>query len=299
MLNRFANGRGQPQQAHPMAMNGMLNMAGLSPQEQMIVQQQEAVLAMQQQMFGNRSLLERAQKPRGARNQRQPEPSKLDQPLSQPPAPKTSLVCHFNLLCTNQNCEFAHQSPAAPPGAFVDTSDKCTFGAACKNKKCSGRHPSPAQKLSHQSTELCRFFPKCANPQCHFYHPDMPLCSNGGDCKDPDCKYTHQRIPCKYTPCMNATCPYTHVEGQKGSSFAGGGNIWTPGKHQHVSERKFVDTNAGQEELIKPGAGNDNNNDNDNENAHMASAADDHPAPEAAANGAATENQPVDEDVIE
>lgn len=293
-------------------MNGMVNMAGLNPGEQMMVQQQEAVLAMQQQvsqqMFGNRSLFERAQKPsgRGNRNQRQSEgPSKLDQPLSQPPVPKSSLICRFNLQCTNPKCEFAHQSPAAPPGAFVDVSDKCLYAAACKNKKCTARHPSPAQKSSHQSTELCRFFPNCANPQCHFMHPDTPLCSNGGDCQDPNCQYTHQRIPCKYTPCLNPLCPYTHGEGQKGQF---GDKIWTPNQGQHVSERQFVDPNAGEEELIKPGAAAGNNNSsNDDEDTQMPSAGPDGPSASEAsapANGVpTTEGQPSnndnDNDVIE
>ncbi|KAJ5627199.1 hypothetical protein N7528_004626 [Penicillium herquei] len=154
-------------------------------------------------------------------------------------------VCRFNLRCTRKDCEFAHQSPAAPEGTSVDVSDVCSFGAACKNRKCTGRHPSPAVKSAHQSEEVCRFFPRCTNPHCHFKHPDMPRCRNGADCKEEGCKFTHIQVACKFNPCMNPSCPYKHAEGQRGS-FPD--KVWTANR---VSERKFV-TDEGAEELIKP-----------------------------------------------
>lgn len=63
---------------------------------------------------------------------------------------------------------------------------------------------------------------------------------------------------------MNSKCPYTHVEGQirKMADFS-----WSAGDQkakdekkeqetpEHVSNRQFVDQNAGEEELIKPDAG--------------------------------------------
>lgn len=51
---------------------------------------------------------------------------------------------------------------------------------------------------------------------------------------------------------MNPNCPYKHAEGQRGSF---GDKIWTPQSGTHVSERKFVDEDAGPEELIKPDTG--------------------------------------------
>ncbi|RAK86244.1 nuclear polyadenylated RNA-binding protein Nab2 [Aspergillus costaricaensis CBS 115574] len=161
----------------------------------------------------------------------------------------TNTVCRFNLRCTRKDCPFAHQSPAAPEGSPVDVSDICTYGAACKNRKCTGRHPSPAVKSAHQAEELCRFFPNCANPHCHFKHPSMPLCRNGADCSQEGCKFTHIQTPCKFTPCLNPSCPYKHAEGQKG---AFSDKVWTPGSKEHVSERKFVAEEEGTEELIKP-----------------------------------------------
>lgn len=164
----------------------------------------------------------------------------------------TDSVCRFNLRCTRKDCPFAHQSPAAPEGAPVDVTDHCPFGAACKNKKCTGRHPSPAVKASHQAEEICRFFPHCTNPHCHFKHPSMPLCRNGADCTTEGCKFTHLTTACKFNPCMNRSCPYKHSEGQK-ASFPD--KVWVAGQEKpHVSERKFIEEDGGEEELIKPDA---------------------------------------------
>lgn len=168
----------------------------------------------------------------------------------------TDSICRFNLRCTKKDCPYAHQSPAAPEGTLVDPTDHCPFGAACKNKKCTGRHPSPAVKSSHQSEEICRFFPHCTNPHCSFKHPSMPLCRNGADCSTAGCKFTHLTTACKFNPCLNRNCPYKHSEGQRGS-FPD--KVWTADGSQgkdkpHVSERKFIDDENTQEELIKPEA---------------------------------------------
>ncbi|KAH8814952.1 hypothetical protein F5884DRAFT_693599 [Xylogone sp. PMI_703] len=158
--------------------------------------------------------------------------------------------CKYNLSCTNKDCKFAHQSPAAPPGTAIDVNDVCSFGAACKNRKCTGRHPSPAQKIAHQTEQDCKFFPNCTNPRCPFRHPSMPLCRNGADCTTPNCKFTHVTTPCKFNPCLNPTCPFKHQEGQKRGKFDD--KVWVAdGSKEHVSERKFVDETAG-EELIRP-----------------------------------------------
>lgn len=165
----------------------------------------------------------------------------------------TDSVCRFNLRCTRRDCPFAHQSPAAPEGTNIDVSDACPYGAACKNRKCTARHPSPAVKSAHQAEELCKFFPHCANPHCHFKHPSMPLCRNGADCSVEGCKFTHVQTPCKFNPCLNPSCSYKHAEGQKGAFTD---KVWTADGQQkpHVSERRFVSNEDGAEELIKPGA---------------------------------------------
>lgn len=163
------------------------------------------------------------------------------------------VVCKFNLLCTKKDCPFAHQSSAAPAGITIDVNDHCPFGAACKNRKCVARHPSPAQKVAHQFEQDCRFFPNCSNPSCPFRHPTMPMCRNGADCKTQGCKFTHVKIMCRFNPCLNSECVYKHVEGQKRGVFDD--KVWTAGGVQekgHVSERKFVDDENLEEELIVP-----------------------------------------------
>lgn len=168
----------------------------------------------------------------------------------------STTVCRFNLRCTKKDCAFAHQSPAAPEGTPIDITDECSYGAACKNKKCAARHPSPAQKVSHQAEEQCRYYPNCTNPHCPFKHPTMPLCRNGADCSTPGCAFTHIQTPCKYNPCLNRSCPFKHAEGQKG---AFSDKVWKAdgtesNRTEHVSERKFVDDDGKEEELIKPEA---------------------------------------------
>jgi hypothetical protein len=170
-------------------------------------------------------------------------------PAHEPPSADTT--CKFNLSCTNKDCKFAHQSPAAPPGTAIDVTDHCAFGAACKNRKCTARHPSPAQKFAHNAEQDCKFFPNCTNPRCPFKHPSMPLCRNGADCKDEGCKFTHVKTMCRFNPCLNPQCAFKHEEGQRRGKFED--KVWVAGEQQHVSERKFVDENSPVEELIVPG----------------------------------------------
>lgn len=161
-------------------------------------------------------------------------------------------ICRYNLNCGNKDCKFAHQSPAAPPGTHIDVKDVCSFGVACKNFKCVGRHPSPATKTAHQSEQDCKFWPNCQNPRCPFKHPSKPPCRNGGDCKTPGCEFYHTTVMCKFNPCTNRFCTFKHEDGQRGK-FAD--KVWTA-DGSHVSERKFADDKAAEEEVL-PGAGDD------------------------------------------
>ncbi|KAI0021023.1 hypothetical protein F4780DRAFT_739811 [Xylariomycetidae sp. FL0641] len=280
-------GAGMPGMPGPPGMGGMGDMSWMmqgGQQEQIfsLLQQQNQMMAQlqqqiaQQQANGNgrqngRSLFDRVQRPRGGRrggyhgdghraqhfdatnaNETGADGDDVDmgQGRREPPSPERT-VCKYNLACTNKDCKFAHQSPAAPPHTAVDVDDVCTFGAACKNRKCVGRHPSPAARRAHQIEQECKFFPNCTNMNCPFKHPDMPPCRNGGDCSVEGCKFTHLQTMCKYKPCQNRFCPYKHEEGQRGTFQD---KVWTAdGSKDHVSERKFVE-NGGGEELVIPGA---------------------------------------------
>ena len=271
--------------------NGGWMMNGQQPPNQMelmaiLEQQNQMMLQLSQQLmsgggggggggggngnFGNqrrgKSLFDRVQDPHKRRGNHQNQQSNADGSKKEnqeggedvemsgekreAPNPDET-ICKYNLRCTNSDCKFAHQSPAAPPGVTVDVSDICSFGAACKNRKCVGRHPSPATRLAHQSEQDCKFFPNCQNPRCPFKHPAMPLCRNGAGCTTADCKFTHVKTKCRFNPCLNPTCAFAHESGQQGGFKD---KVWTAdGPAAHVSERKFVDE-QGQAELVQPEA---------------------------------------------
>jgi len=255
----------------------------LEQQQQMIAQMmaQQAGLMPNGQPANGKSLFERVQKPphnnfrgrggarggghhngpynNGHHNEHISQPPKTteassenaDTDMAAGPAPQLNpeeIMCKYNLACTNPACKFAHQSPVAPPGITVDVKDVCTFGAACKNRKCVGRHPSPASKSAHQSEQDCKYFPNCTNPRCPFRHPAMPPCRNGGECKVPNCKFTHVKTQCKFRPCTNRFCPFSHEEGQRGTFHD---KVWVAGEEkEHVSERKFVDDSVPEETVL-------------------------------------------------
>ncbi|KAI1100502.1 hypothetical protein F4804DRAFT_344694 [Jackrogersella minutella] len=254
----------------PPGMNGMNDLSWMLPgaQEQifqMIQQQNQMMQQMQQQLNQQgqqgqnaggrphgRSLFDRVQNPRGGRRGGHAnghrsfhadsatasetgadnEDVDMTQGRREPLNPD-SMVCKYNLACTNKDCKFAHQSPAAPPNTTVDINDVCAFGAACKNRKCVGRHPSPATRRAHQIEQECKFYPNCTNPSCPFKHPDMPPCRNGGDCAVEGCKFTHLQTMCKYKPCTNRFCPYKHEEGQRGTFQD---KVWTADGTEHVKD---------------------------------------------------------------
>ncbi|PTB47107.1 uncharacterized protein TrAFT101_012010 [Trichoderma asperellum] len=256
--------QGQPSQLDVMAI--------LEQQNQMMLELSQQMMNNGNRGFGHqrrgKSLFERTQDPRHRHKfprgqgsnqadangdevnmEHTAEGEDVDMGKREPPNPDET-VCKYNLHCTNKDCKFAHQSPAAPPGVSVDVNDVCSFGAACKNRKCVGRHPSPAARLAHQSEQDCKFFPNCQNARCPFKHPSMPLCRNGADCTTPNCKFTHVKTKCKFNPCLNPTCAFSHEEGQQGGFKD---KVWTSEQAQgHVSERKFVDDTA-EEELVQPG----------------------------------------------
>ncbi|KAF2402282.1 hypothetical protein EJ06DRAFT_536772 [Trichodelitschia bisporula] len=164
-------------------------------------------------------------------------------------------LCHFNLACTKPDCPFAHQSPAARPGVTIDMSDECSYGVACTNPKCVGRHPSPGKKIAHQSQMDCKFGSYCTKfPNCPFRH--VRECRNGADCTTEGCTFFHNPTKCKFNPCLNPQCPFKHADGQKRGAFDD--KVWKAedDKKEHVSERKFVDDEGGEEELIIPGTQN-------------------------------------------
>ena len=171
----------------------------------------------------------------------------------------SKVQCKFDIMCTKTECPFAHHSPGAKPGdplPEIDMETDCSFGVRCANSKCNGRHPSRAKRANFQAEQDCLYGPWCSNPSCAFKHPPPGTkeCRHGGDCKTPDCTFWHTKMECKHTPCKNALCKYKHKDGQR--EYAVRGNVWTANgeKKEHVSERKFVQDEGAEEEVIIPGS---------------------------------------------
>lgn len=256
--------------------NNMELVAMLEQQNQMMYQlSQQLMNTTGQRGRGGKSLFDRAHNPNHRGNQRrgghhnasrnngesgQTEGGEdMDMSGDRAPPNPDETVCKYNLRCTNKDCKFAHQSPAAPPGTNVDVTDVCSFGAACKNRKCTGRHPSPAAKLAHQGEQDCKFWPKCQNEYCPFKHPSAPPCRNGANCSDTNCKFTHVQVKCKWHPCTRPRCPYVHEEGQQ--QVGPKDNVWTPNSGEHLSQRTFADESApvenvkAEDDAMKPEQG--------------------------------------------
>lgn len=260
-----ANGQWMMQGQQPP--NQMELMAMLEQQNQMMFQLSQQLMnggpnQHQNRRGGGKSLFERTGNNKnfrkgqhnhnsntdGANGEKTAEGDDVDMGGERPQLNPDETVCKYNLRCTNKDCSFAHQSPAAPPGTSIDVNDSCSFGAACKNRKCVARHPSPAARTAHQSEQDCKFFPNCQNPRCPFKHPAMPLCRNGADCTTADCKFTHVKTKCRFNPCLNPNCAFQHEAGQQGGFKD---KVWTAEGGEHVSDRKFVDEATG-EETVRP-----------------------------------------------
>lgn len=144
-----------------------------------------------------------------------------------------SLPCRFQDKCANPNCNYQHKSPAVNGQAALTVIQPAVQYA-------SYGHPSVAQHHQHhqhmqhgfyyrsaaQATIICRFHPKCANPQCPFLHPSSTPCRYGEGCTRPDCTYTHPasrhgarskvNAPCRFgRQCSRVNCPFQHLSSER------------------------------------------------------------------------------------
>lgn len=125
---------------------------------------------------------------------------KYDSLPSLSPEPRASCKS-FPACAFGTGCVFAH-----PP---------CRFGAACTRRACTYTHtplsvpvavapPAVASRVvpasnyktitSSTVTTLCKFYPNCSNPTCHFLHPK--LCWYGRGCLNKlQCNFYHHELP--------------------------------------------------------------------------------------------------------
>lgn len=130
----------------------------------------------------------------------------------------TTPICKFGEACTNRSCHFSHPSPASKDGSsIVLNAEACSAGMNCKDEQCSYAHPSPSNK----------------------YTPGVKLNAMATD------------IQCKFHPCLNPSCRFTHTAGQQGPAkpVAGGARnkVWTPAIAKNTAERTFVDGEADEQ----------------------------------------------------
>lgn len=64
-----------------------------------------------------------------------------------------------------------------------------------KHSAPSGKNPIRIK--SDVSDVICKFYPNCANPHCHFLHDES--------------KVKLKETSCKFFPCKNINCPFFHT----------------------------------------------------------------------------------------
>ncbi|XP_045525564.1 zinc finger CCCH domain-containing protein 14 isoform X2 [Pieris brassicae] len=92
-----------------------------------------------------------------------------------------------------------------PSCAFVHP--RCKFAASCTRRGCVYAHDAPSvashvvpvanfKSVPSSIPNLCKFYPNCANPSCHFYHPKP--CRFGKACANRlECNFYHADVPGK------------------------------------------------------------------------------------------------------
>ncbi|XP_049875337.1 zinc finger CCCH domain-containing protein 14 isoform X2 [Pectinophora gossypiella] len=94
--------------------------------------------------------------------------------------------CRFLAGCTRRACPYDHAAGApAAPAALPPTVASHVVPAA-NYKSISGSIPS-----------VCKYYPNCVNPSCHFYHPKP--CRYGKACVNKlECNFYHNDTPAKF-----------------------------------------------------------------------------------------------------
>ncbi|KAJ0176016.1 hypothetical protein K1T71_008190 [Dendrolimus kikuchii] len=94
--------------------------------------------------------------------------------------------CKFAAACTRRNCVYSHA-----PGALSPTSPAPSVAS----------HVVPAANYktisASAATNVCKYYPNCANTTCHFYHPKP--CRYGKMCANKiECNFYHADVPAKW-----------------------------------------------------------------------------------------------------
>nr|XP_053634388.1 zinc finger CCCH domain-containing protein 14-like [Cherax quadricarinatus] len=122
--------------------------------------------------------------------------------------------CKFWPLCkAGDSCPYHHPTVTCKSFPSCKFGDKCLyvhpnclFDGACTRIGCPYTHASSRNLVlasvsqkhkivaqSRPSKIKCKFFPKCTNMSCSFFHPKA--CFYGISCTQANCPYTHPTIP--------------------------------------------------------------------------------------------------------
>lgn len=95
--------------------------------------------------------------------------------------------CKFAAGCTRRNCVYSHAPNAlAPPTTPTSPVIASHVVPAANYKTISAVVPN-----------MCKFYPNCENPACHFYHPKP--CRYGKTCVNKlECNFYHAEVPAKW-----------------------------------------------------------------------------------------------------
>ncbi|XP_050344088.1 zinc finger CCCH domain-containing protein 14 [Nymphalis io] len=98
--------------------------------------------------------------------------------------------CKFAAACTRRGCCYSHAPPAEPPAEPLATAAPLLAS-----------HVVPAANYKSISAvvppSMCRFYPNCVNPTCHYYHPKP--CRFGKACTNKlECNFYHNDVPSKW-----------------------------------------------------------------------------------------------------
>ncbi|KAH9521351.1 hypothetical protein DERF_005016 [Dermatophagoides farinae] len=113
--------------------------------------------------------------------------------------------CRYWPSCMNGNkCDYHHPSIKCNMFPNCRFGDKCLYihpmckyDSVCSRKDCPFFHTFTANikrcqlvMNPNKNKVTCKYFPKCAKPNCEFIHPKI-VCKYGSACKTINCSYVH------------------------------------------------------------------------------------------------------------
>ncbi|CAB3255857.1 unnamed protein product [Arctia plantaginis] len=113
--------------------------------------------------------------------------------------------CKFLAACTRRNCVYSHSpsAPVLPPSSPHSTLAPLAPHAVhpmATSVPIIASHVVPAanyKSISAVVPNMCKFYPNCVNPACHFYHPKP--CRYGNNCANKlECNFYHADVPPKW-----------------------------------------------------------------------------------------------------